>query len=181
MSAPHRRSIWIPILLTLVAVGAVGSYFNRQANSGDKAKRETAALRTASVARGDVDLTVRISGVIAAERFAQIMAPRLRGSRVGGSGTGGQLASQEIVGNAPITVTAPYLPPSKGGTAGTASTSSAANSATANTPGASTSSAAASSASTPDASSSSGSGGSNASGSSSSSSGSGQFGFRAEI
>jgi len=163
VSAPHRRSIWIPILLTLVAVAAVGSYFNRQANTGDKAKRE--AVRTASIARGDVDRTVRVSGVIAAERFAAIMAPRLRGTRVG---SGGVLASQDIVGNAPITITAPYLPPAKGGTAGTASTSTAANSATANDP--STSSAAtsaATAASTPDASS-----GSNAAGSSGALSGS---------
>jgi HlyD family secretion protein len=167
----HRRSIWIPVLLTVVAVAAVGSYFNHQANSGDKGKRETATLRTASIARGDVDHTVRISGVIAAERFAAIMAPRLRGTRVG---SGGVLASQDIVGNAPITITAPYLPPSKGGTAGTASTSTATNSATANDPStASTATSAATTASTPDQSSgNNASGSTGTSGSSSSSSGS---------
>src|SRR5260221_7609915 len=90
------------LLIVLAGVGV--GYIARKPSV--PAQTAPANLRTASVVKGDISRTVRVSGVIGAERFAAITAPRLRGSRTG-SGSTTQLQSQEIVGNAPITVTAP--------------------------------------------------------------------------
>jgi biotin carboxyl carrier protein len=47
-------------------------------------------VRTATITTGDLERTIRVSGVVQAERFAALMAPRLRGSRsVSGSFGGG--------------------------------------------------------------------------------------------
>jgi HlyD family secretion protein len=51
---------------------------------------ETATLRTATIATGDIERTIRLSGIVSAERFVALMAPRLRGIRtISGSYGGG--------------------------------------------------------------------------------------------
>jgi HlyD family secretion protein len=52
------------------------------------ATQEAVVVRTATIATGDLERTIRVSGVVQAERFAALMAPRLRGSR-GASGSYG--------------------------------------------------------------------------------------------
>jgi len=82
----HRR--WLFILLAIVAVAGATWIARQQAGA---AKPETSMLRTATIAAGDLDRTIRVSGIVTAEKFAALMAPRLRGSRnaSGGFGAGG--------------------------------------------------------------------------------------------
>lgn len=109
--------------MAIVAVAGAAWIARRQTNA---AKPETAALRTATIAAGDLDRTIRVSGIVAAEKFAALMAPRLRGSRnaSGGYGAGGT----KSVGTGSSS-------PSSGSTAST-NTALNAQSATAGAPGA---------------------------------------------
>jgi HlyD family secretion protein len=85
---PRRGRRWLLIALVIMAV-AGGVWIVRQ--QAGAAKPETAVLRTATIAAGDLDRTIRVSGIVTAEKFAALMAPRLRGSRnaSGGFGAGG--------------------------------------------------------------------------------------------
>ncbi len=76
-------------------------------------------VRTATIASGDLERTIRVSGVVQAERFASLMAPRLRGSR-GASGSFGGGGTKSLVG-------------STGSTAAAATSSTAAASTSTNT------------------------------------------------
>jgi biotin carboxyl carrier protein len=53
-------------------------------------------VRTATITTGDLERTIRVSGVVQAERFAALMAPRLRGSR-GASGSFGGGGTKSLV------------------------------------------------------------------------------------
>src|SRR5437870_1071302 len=79
----HRR--WLFILLAIVAVAGATWIARQQAGA---AKPETSMLRTATIAAGDLDRTIRVSGIVTAEKFAALMAPRLRGSRNASGGFG---------------------------------------------------------------------------------------------
>src|SRR6266478_8082982 len=85
---PQHRWRWLFIVLAIVAAAGAVRIARQQAGA---AKPETAALRTATIAAGDLDRTIRVSGIVTAEKFAALMAPRLRGSRnaSGGFGAGG--------------------------------------------------------------------------------------------
>ncbi|HWB87092.1 MAG TPA: HlyD family efflux transporter periplasmic adaptor subunit [Bryobacteraceae bacterium] len=83
----HRRRWGILIVLVLVAGGLVWRW-KAQQESAAKATAQAVAVRTAEVSTGDLARTIRVTGTIAAERFAGLMAPRIRGSRTG-RGRGG--------------------------------------------------------------------------------------------
>jgi biotin carboxyl carrier protein len=68
-----------------VAIGGLAWVARQQAGAG---KPETIALRTVTLAAGDLDRTIRVSGIVTAEKFAALMAPRLRGSRSASGGYG---------------------------------------------------------------------------------------------
>jgi len=82
---PRHGWRWLLIALAIVAVGSLAWIARRQAGA---AKPETAVLRTATIAAGDLDRTIRVSGIVTAEKFAALMAPRLRGSRSASGGYG---------------------------------------------------------------------------------------------
>src|SRR5690349_25087077 len=81
---PRRLGWWMAVVIAIVVAAAA---WMARRESGT-AKPETAALRTATITTGDIQRTIRLSGVVTAERFAALMAPRLRGSRSGGGGAG---------------------------------------------------------------------------------------------
>src|SRR5579862_3572075 len=67
--------------------------------------QDAVVVRTATIASGDLERTIRVSGVVQAERFASLMAPRLRGSR-GASGSFGGGGTKSLVGSTGSTVAA---------------------------------------------------------------------------
>src|SRR5689334_4904441 len=93
----------------------------KQRAATDAAKPEMTAVRTLTIATGDMEKTIRVSGVVTAERFAALMAPRLRGSR-GASGSYG--SGKSLVGNSSSST-------STSSTATSSSTSSSSTSSTA--------------------------------------------------
>lgn len=104
-AVPGRRKRRGPRLFLLAAVVAAAAVIaaavhwksgaRRQGGSGTTA----IAMRTAPVVLGDLERTVRISGVVQAEKFAAIMAPQLRGSR--------SERGRDLTGNASTSVNVP--------------------------------------------------------------------------
>ncbi len=68
----------------------------RELAGAKTATQETVVVRTATITTGDLERTIRVSGVVQAERFAALMAPRLRGSR-GASGSYGGGGTKSLV------------------------------------------------------------------------------------
>lgn len=89
----------------------------------EAAKAETASLRTATIQTGDIQKTIRISGIVAAERFAALMAPQLRGSR-GNSGGYGSGGAKSLVGNASSSSSSSTSSTTSGSTTSSSSSSS---------------------------------------------------------
>lgn len=79
--SPRKLGLWLgAAILLLAAAGAL--YLNRRAETARRTeKRAVTTIRTGGIAAGALRQTVRVSGVIAAERFAALLAPQLRGSR----------------------------------------------------------------------------------------------------
>jgi len=84
-------------MAVVIAIVVAAAAWMARRESG-AAKPETAALRTATITTGDIQRTIRLSGVVTAERFAALMAPRLRGSRPasGSGGAGGASTSTAV-------------------------------------------------------------------------------------
>jgi HlyD family secretion protein len=83
--ARRRVAIWgIPLVVAILA-GGIALYLNT--DSGKKALGKggppTVIVPVASVALGDLHATVRVSGTVAAQNFAALLAPRIMGSRSG--------------------------------------------------------------------------------------------------
>ena len=83
--AKRRVAIWgIPLVVAILG-GGIALYLNSQ--SGQKALGKggppTAIVPVVSVALGDLHATVRVSGTVAAQNFAALLAPRIVGSRSG--------------------------------------------------------------------------------------------------
>src|SRR5262249_29243438 len=78
---PRPSGLWWG-LIALAIVAGVGVYWNRNQAEPEKGGGPTAtAVRTATLAVGDLHRTVRLGGTVQAERFAGLLAPLLRGSR----------------------------------------------------------------------------------------------------
>lgn len=93
---PRRRRPRIVAGLTvlILAAAGIGYYVNRNARLKDTGSANL-ILPTAYVGLGELKSTVRVSGVISAEKFAALMVPQVRGSRNdrGRSSTGGSSTS----------------------------------------------------------------------------------------
>src|SRR4051794_20895717 len=76
-----RGLLWVAVAVAVIAGAAVYVSRNRVAQKESGSGSGAAVLRTAVVAMGDVQRTLRVSGTISAERFAAITAPRLLGNR----------------------------------------------------------------------------------------------------
>ena len=92
-----RKMAGILLVTVLVVAGGLAWYWNTQSNAKDTTGGPIAAVPTLALAAGDLHETVRIAGVVSAERFASIMAPRIQGNRgnynrggQGGNGPNGQ-------------------------------------------------------------------------------------------
>jgi len=83
--AKRRVAIWgIPLVVAILA-GGIALYLNT--DSGKKALGKggppTVIVPVVSVSLGDLHATVRVSGTVAAQNFAALLAPRIMGSRSG--------------------------------------------------------------------------------------------------
>src|SRR5271157_5047465 len=83
--AKRRVAIWgIPLVVAILA-GGIALYLNT--DSGKKAIGKggppTVVVPVAAVLLGDLHATVRVSGTVAAQNFAALLAPRIVGSRSG--------------------------------------------------------------------------------------------------
>jgi len=91
----QRRAKRVAIGLAVAGVlAALGGIWAWQAWKAARPVRPAAAaIRTAKVHQGRVEHTIRLTGVTAAERYAGLVAPQLRGSR-GGGGLNVSIASR---------------------------------------------------------------------------------------
>src|SRR6185369_672497 len=87
---PRPRGLLWGLVAVAIVAGA-GLYLNRDRLSPKQGGGGSggAIVRTAAIGVGDLHRTLRVSGVIAAERFAAVIAPQLRGSRSSVSGSRG--------------------------------------------------------------------------------------------
>src|SRR6266851_4177513 len=87
---PRSHALWLGLAAAAIVAGA-GLYLNRDRlapKEGGGGPGGT-VVRTAVIAAGDLHRTLRVTGVITAERFSAIIAPQLRGSRGSMSGSRG--------------------------------------------------------------------------------------------
>src|SRR5581483_2301197 len=92
---PWRSWVFVLILLGLVA-GAIAYWKLSDAGKQTAQAPQAPIVRVATVGFGDLQQVIRVTGVVAAERFAAINAPRLSGSR--------RDRGRSMVGNASTTV-----------------------------------------------------------------------------
>lgn len=123
-SVPERTR---KVLATVVCVAGV-AWIGKELWGARPATQEAVVVRTATIATGDLERTIRVSGVVQAERFAALMAPRLRGSRgVSGSYGGGgtkSLVSSSSSGSTSTSVSATAASTSTNTAVNTTATSS---------------------------------------------------------
>lgn len=93
--APKNNKLWF-LIPALILIGALAWWLwlrTQPANdSADKAAT-AATVRTVAVSTGDVVQTLRLTGSTAAERYASLLVPQLRGSRAEGLRDGRQFSS----------------------------------------------------------------------------------------
>ena len=75
---------WIWPLLLVGGLGAGYWYWQNQQHSAESAATAV-VVRTATVDKGRVERTIRLTGVTSAEKYSSLIAPSLRGGRGGGS------------------------------------------------------------------------------------------------
>lgn len=94
----RRRGLWAVLAGLAVAGGGLAYYLNQQSESAKLAAKGGGGIITVSTAvvgLSDLRATVRVTGTIAAQNFASLLAPRIMGSRSGmnrggdGGGRGG--------------------------------------------------------------------------------------------
>lgn len=106
----RRRLLWIWLCLGVIALALAGLFLKQRiAGSQATANGASATLRTVAVFTGDLQKSIRISGVVTAERYSSLLAPQLFGSRSGygragqggggGAGGGGSNASGSAGGS----------------------------------------------------------------------------------
>src|SRR5271165_3382575 len=76
---PDSKGLWIAILIGLAMVTLAMLWQRRSPQAAVSTK--AGAIRTATVSSGPVINTLRLTGVTAAENFASLITPQLRGSR----------------------------------------------------------------------------------------------------
>jgi HlyD family secretion protein len=91
-----RTALWGILAAVVVVAGGVGLYMNRSQTKPSEGGPGV-VVPTMILAAGDVHETIRVSGTVAAQNFAALLAPRIMGSRsnmnrggdFGGRGSGG--------------------------------------------------------------------------------------------
>ncbi len=94
---PKKPFPWAILGTVLVAVAAVGAWY-MLSRSADAPAPAQVAVRTATVATGGVDQTIRLTGVTAAEKFVSLVTPQLRASRGGRGRDAGGPAQASMAG-----------------------------------------------------------------------------------
>src|SRR5215467_10429061 len=117
------------LLVAVVCLAGLG-WVAREMVGSSAVKPPGVEVRTATVTTGSLERTIRVSCVVQAERFAALMAPRLRGSR-GTSGSYGSGGGKSLVAAGSGSTSSGFTA-STGSSASSAS-SSAASSASTNT------------------------------------------------
>ena len=96
--AKRRTALWGTLLALAVLAGGAAFYLNTRANQKVASKSGgIVTIATVAVGMGGLNETIRVSGTIAAQNFAALLAPRISGSRGdfnrggdrGGGGGGG--------------------------------------------------------------------------------------------
>lgn len=92
-------------MLAAAVIAGAAVYWRLSVQPAAQAPAAVAAVRTAAVTAGTVDTTIRLTGTTAAEKFASLIAPQLRGSRSGrgrsdGGGGGGSSPTATVTSNA---------------------------------------------------------------------------------
>ncbi len=87
-------AVWGALAVVVVLAGGAALYWSARPNRKTSGRGGgIVSIPTVAVSAGGLDETVRITGTIAAQNFAALMAPRIRGSRGdfnrGGGGGGG--------------------------------------------------------------------------------------------
>lgn len=80
--ARRRTALWGTLLVLAVLAGGVALYLNTR--PGQKAANKgggIVTIPTVAVSLGGLNETIRVSGTVAAQNFAALLAPRIRGSR----------------------------------------------------------------------------------------------------
>jgi len=78
-NGPQSKGLWVAVLFALALIAAPLLWQRRSPEAARGAK--AGAIRTATVSRGPVVNTLRLTGVTAAENFVSLVTPQLRGSR----------------------------------------------------------------------------------------------------
>ena len=86
--ARRRTGMFAGLAAAVAVVGGLVYYFQAKTGTRTPGGPEGIVVRTAAVDAGELQETIRVTGVISAERFAAVMAPQIRGSR-SGRGRGG--------------------------------------------------------------------------------------------
>ncbi len=86
--------MWAGLLAVIILAGGAALYWNTRTNPKVSGKGGgIVAIPSMAVASGGLSQTIRVSGTVAAQNFAALLAPRIRGSRGdfnrGGGGPGG--------------------------------------------------------------------------------------------
>ena len=80
---PRRRTRWAAVALLALLAFAAGYFLFQRVRPG---ARGVQAVRTTRVVRGELQRTLRVSGMVGARAFAPIVAPRLSGRGMGDAG-----------------------------------------------------------------------------------------------
>jgi len=81
---PDRRRrlvLWVAVLALVLAGAAAALYQANRSAARASGKAAVASIPVAAVSAGDLNVTIRANGTVAAENFAALMAPRIQGSR----------------------------------------------------------------------------------------------------
>ncbi|HXK05130.1 MAG TPA: HlyD family efflux transporter periplasmic adaptor subunit [Verrucomicrobiae bacterium] len=84
--APARRKrtgMWVGISIVVVLAAGAAYYYKTKADAKVAAQGSITSVSTVAVALGDVSATIRVTGTVAAQNFAALLAPRILGSRSG--------------------------------------------------------------------------------------------------
>ncbi len=93
---PGRLWLILAGIAVVVVLGAIAFYVKSGATKPAAATGGPVAIRTAAIGFGDLEQSIRLTGVIQAERFAALMVPRLRGNRGNRGRTGTTNASTAV-------------------------------------------------------------------------------------
>ena len=75
--------MWVAFSIVVVLAAGAAYYYKTKADAKVTAQGSITSVSTVAVALGDVSATIRVTGTVAAQNFAALLAPRILGSRSG--------------------------------------------------------------------------------------------------